>query len=64
VKKEEIKVFQREEENLLPIAARYHDKKDLTIITTFCSFHKVESIDEKVKKSKYEVIDNYTIRKE
>jgi len=43
------------------VAARYHDKKDLTIITAFDSFHKVESKDEnnKIKKSKYEVIDHY-----
>ena len=59
VKKGEIRVFQREEDKL--VAARYHDKKDLTIITTFDSFHKVESKAEnnKIKKSKYEVIDHY-----
>jgi len=59
VKKGEIRVFQREEDKL--VAARYHDKKDLTIITTFDSFHKVKSNDEnnKIKKSKYEVIDHY-----
>jgi len=47
VKKEEIRVFQREEDKV--VAARSHDKKDLTIITIFDSFHKVESNDENNK---------------